>query len=343
MRDPVATECMHRFCKLCIERCQRVLKKECPQCRNPIATRRSLRPDPNFAGLIAALYPDLESFEDELDEKMEAENEELTRAHSEKMELEWQRQRARQATWEPAAKQIEYERSTVHPAAAASDSGSASSGEEDEDAQEGPEADGPDGPDGPDGVGGGDDDDDGGEEEEEDDDDDHDDDDHQQDEDVDGGELGDEDGDDAPRTRTPSYRGSSAKPVHTADAAQTAKVAVPDARGSRRSKPTVKRKLVPRSYELIFRLARHPLEARVGALAKELVTVSCLAKVQHLQKYLSFKLKMDDLAGFQLHVRLPNKSQVSLRPDMTLHEVVQMYELDTRHLEFQFRFYGPLA
>lgn len=33
MRDPVATECLHRFCKDCIERCQRLLKKECPSCR----------------------------------------------------------------------------------------------------------------------------------------------------------------------------------------------------------------------------------------------------------------------------------------------------------------------
>ena len=63
MRDPVATECLHRFCKDCIEKCQRQAQKQCPSCRKPIATRRSLRPDPSMKRLIGKLYPDLDAFE----------------------------------------------------------------------------------------------------------------------------------------------------------------------------------------------------------------------------------------------------------------------------------------
>jgi E3 ubiquitin-protein ligase RNF1/2 len=67
LRDPVATECMHRFCAGCIEKCLRVGKKECPTCRKPVATRRNLRNDTNFQDLITKLYPDLEDFEEEED------------------------------------------------------------------------------------------------------------------------------------------------------------------------------------------------------------------------------------------------------------------------------------
>ena len=52
IREPMATECLHRFCKDCIERCQRQAQKQCPSCRKPIGTRRLLRPDPNLASLI---------------------------------------------------------------------------------------------------------------------------------------------------------------------------------------------------------------------------------------------------------------------------------------------------
>ena len=57
LRDPVATECMHRFCAGCIEKCLRVGKKECPTCRKPVATKRNLRKDTNFQDLITKLYP----------------------------------------------------------------------------------------------------------------------------------------------------------------------------------------------------------------------------------------------------------------------------------------------
>ena len=39
----IVKECMHRFCDECIEKCLRIGKKECPQCRIHIPSRRSLR------------------------------------------------------------------------------------------------------------------------------------------------------------------------------------------------------------------------------------------------------------------------------------------------------------
>ncbi|KAK7257419.1 hypothetical protein RIF29_31392 [Crotalaria pallida] len=38
---------------------------ECPACRRHCASRRSLRDDPNYDALIAALFPDIESYEEE--------------------------------------------------------------------------------------------------------------------------------------------------------------------------------------------------------------------------------------------------------------------------------------
>jgi len=58
MTAPTATECLHRFCSECIETSLRIGKKECPSCRFPIATRRSLRRDYNFESLMRTLYPD---------------------------------------------------------------------------------------------------------------------------------------------------------------------------------------------------------------------------------------------------------------------------------------------
>lgn len=39
---------------------------ECPACRTHCASRRSLRDDPNYDNLIAALYPDIDKYEQEV-------------------------------------------------------------------------------------------------------------------------------------------------------------------------------------------------------------------------------------------------------------------------------------
>lgn len=58
-------ECLHRFCRECIDKSMRLGNNECPQCRTHCASRRSLRDDPNYDALIAAIYPDLDKYEEE--------------------------------------------------------------------------------------------------------------------------------------------------------------------------------------------------------------------------------------------------------------------------------------
>ncbi|KAG5149919.1 hypothetical protein JHK82_016800 [Glycine max] len=58
-------ECLHRFCRECIDKSMRLGNNECPACRTHCASRRSLRDDPNYDALIAALYPNIEKYEQE--------------------------------------------------------------------------------------------------------------------------------------------------------------------------------------------------------------------------------------------------------------------------------------
>ncbi|CAK9181840.1 unnamed protein product [Ilex paraguariensis] len=58
-------ECLHRFCRECIDKSMRLGNNECPACRTHCASRRSLRDDPNYDALISALYPDIDSYEEE--------------------------------------------------------------------------------------------------------------------------------------------------------------------------------------------------------------------------------------------------------------------------------------
>ncbi|XP_078171020.1 putative E3 ubiquitin-protein ligase RING1b isoform X2 [Carex rostrata] len=58
-------ECLHRFCRDCIDKSMRLSNNECPACRTHCASRRSLRDDPNFDALISALYPDIDKYEEE--------------------------------------------------------------------------------------------------------------------------------------------------------------------------------------------------------------------------------------------------------------------------------------
>ncbi|KAK8657295.1 hypothetical protein V6N13_035545 [Hibiscus sabdariffa] len=58
-------ECLHRFCRECIDKSMRLGNNECPACRTHCASRRSLRDDPNYDAFIAALYPDIDKYEEQ--------------------------------------------------------------------------------------------------------------------------------------------------------------------------------------------------------------------------------------------------------------------------------------
>ncbi|KAL4200922.1 hypothetical protein AMTRI_Chr02g256030 [Amborella trichopoda] len=58
-------ECLHRFCRECIDKSMRLGNNECPACRTHCPSRRSLRDDPNYDTLIAAIYPDVDKYEEE--------------------------------------------------------------------------------------------------------------------------------------------------------------------------------------------------------------------------------------------------------------------------------------
>ncbi|KAI5657132.1 hypothetical protein M9H77_25925 [Catharanthus roseus] len=58
-------ECLHRFCRECIDKSMRLGNNECPACRTHCASRRSLRDDPNYDKIIAYLYPDIDKYEEE--------------------------------------------------------------------------------------------------------------------------------------------------------------------------------------------------------------------------------------------------------------------------------------
>ncbi|KAL8136724.1 hypothetical protein V2J09_002725 [Rumex salicifolius] len=58
-------ECLHRFCRECIDKSMRMGNNECPACRTHCASRRSLRDDSRYDALISALFPDIEKYEAE--------------------------------------------------------------------------------------------------------------------------------------------------------------------------------------------------------------------------------------------------------------------------------------
>ncbi|MCO5577675.1 hypothetical protein L7F22_031506 [Adiantum nelumboides] len=82
-------ECLHRFCRECIDKSMRLGNNECPVCRTHCASRRSLRDDLNFDALIAALYPNVDSYEEEefaLREENERRNKQLQQSIAETLE-----------------------------------------------------------------------------------------------------------------------------------------------------------------------------------------------------------------------------------------------------------------
>jgi len=56
-----AQDCLHRFCNECISQALKC-NKECPTCRKRLASRRSLRPDPNFDAIIAKIFPSRDAY-----------------------------------------------------------------------------------------------------------------------------------------------------------------------------------------------------------------------------------------------------------------------------------------
>lgn len=58
-------ECLHRFCRECIDKSMRLGNNECPACRTHCKSRRSLRDDANYDALISALYPNIDKYEEE--------------------------------------------------------------------------------------------------------------------------------------------------------------------------------------------------------------------------------------------------------------------------------------
>jgi E3 ubiquitin-protein ligase RNF1/2 len=70
-------ECLHRFCQECIITALRAGNKECPTCRKKLVSKRSLRRDPNFDGIISKIYPNRE----ELDAIHEKVLEKLNKKH----------------------------------------------------------------------------------------------------------------------------------------------------------------------------------------------------------------------------------------------------------------------
>ncbi|KAF5950179.1 hypothetical protein HYC85_012172 [Camellia sinensis] len=58
------TECLHRYCRECIDKWMRMGNKECPACRTHCASQCSLRDDPQFDALIHFLYDDIEKYEE---------------------------------------------------------------------------------------------------------------------------------------------------------------------------------------------------------------------------------------------------------------------------------------
>ena len=99
MREPMATKCLHRFCKDCINR-HHHNNKQCPSCRTEIRTLRTMRPDRSLATLISKLYPDIEAFEREEEEETRKENAARIEAHAAQMAIMRQRQRESQAKYE---------------------------------------------------------------------------------------------------------------------------------------------------------------------------------------------------------------------------------------------------
>ncbi|KAK7400603.1 hypothetical protein VNO78_11813 [Psophocarpus tetragonolobus] len=65
-KTAVMMECMHRFCRKCIEKSLRLSNNECPVCRVHCPSRRFLRDDPNYDALISTFVSNIDEYENQI-------------------------------------------------------------------------------------------------------------------------------------------------------------------------------------------------------------------------------------------------------------------------------------
>ncbi|KAM7277468.1 hypothetical protein ACFE04_019334 [Oxalis oulophora] len=95
-KTKTAMECLHRFCGECIDKSIRIGRKECPTCRSHLASRRSLRDDPNHDALVFALFGDIDNYEKEeftLQEEERTRNKEFQASYSKISERQFEARR----------------------------------------------------------------------------------------------------------------------------------------------------------------------------------------------------------------------------------------------------------
>eukprot|EP00320_Phaeocystis_rex_P019169 CAMPEP_0119086442 /NCGR_PEP_ID=MMETSP1178-20130426/137982_1 /TAXON_ID=33656 /ORGANISM="unid sp, Strain CCMP2000" /LENGTH=348 /DNA_ID=CAMNT_0007069581 /DNA_START=73 /DNA_END=1115 /DNA_ORIENTATION=+ len=308
LRHPVATECMHRFCASCIEKCLRLGKKECPTCRQPIATRRNLRNDTNFMALITKLYPDLEDFEEEEDRIISnvasmARMVAITAGRQQEMIENHQRNNP------PPPPPPQCYRTARATAAATQPRPRRSGGGQDIYGSEGMDESGTE---------------EGGSSES-----------FEEEDDELIEESEGEDEDSSGEVHRPPYaapRRSHKKQGRASNAAGRSQ------RG--RSEQTIQR---PRRTEVNFLLLRHPLEKFLPSLQRDYITVTVEAQIHQLQKFLALKLGVPDWSAFQVSTQLPNKQYHELRPDWSLCTVISAHHLDADRLELHWRYSSEAA
>ncbi|KAF5195485.1 Ring finger protein [Thalictrum thalictroides] len=79
-------ECLHRFCKECIDKSMRVVNRECPACRKHLPSKRTLRKDTRYDRIIQEFYPNINDDnygEMDLDEEERAQNDQMQTSFAE--------------------------------------------------------------------------------------------------------------------------------------------------------------------------------------------------------------------------------------------------------------------
>ena len=309
LRQPVATECMHRFCASCIQKCLRLGKKECPSCRKPIATRRNLRNDNNFATLIAKLYPDLEDFEVEEDEELSsaAATAQLVATAQKRQSDMIERQRANGPpsysyySSQKRRRLDQREEGSEGEGSGTEDGSSEGEGESDEEGEE-----------------------------------------EAGEEDAAGGAEEEDAGEEEQRAAPPQHKRQPQQQPPQRSAPQQPKTrpqAPPQPREPPRT-PQTPPLLTARPNEVAFLLSRHPLEGSQPELRRDMITVASIAQIHQVQKYLAMKLGLGEgkWQAFQIIAKLPNKQHQVLPHNWSLQAVLSNHNLGADSLELLWRY-----